>query len=195
MPYYRGAAAFVSSFKGYQLVRLADIERTDITEQQGNMNMNTVDTKPAWPVESTPNDRRPDQQSGPDQQINSDQYNWRVDLTDNTYRYDKRVELPALAERETPASATGNLQPIRALTHWMDEIHGKGGEATRGRQLADSPISHYNSWERVPTHPTYDTPSGVYDGGGASAPETPMETCEWRPGDGPAQVRHPGRGV
>jgi len=39
----------------------------------------------------------------------------------------------------------------------------------RRRRLADSPISYHNSWERVPKHPTWDTPSGAYDHGGTSA--------------------------
>jgi len=57
-----------------------------------------------------------------------------------------------------------------------------GGDAVRRPHLADNPISHHNSWERVPTHPTYDIPSGVYDGGGACVPETPMETSDEKTG-------------
>jgi len=85
-PYFQEAAAFVSTLNVYQHVRLADIERADITEQQGNNN--TGDTRPTWPIESTP-DHRPD-----------NQYHWQADLTDSTYRYDKLVEPPGLAGRE-----------------------------------------------------------------------------------------------
>jgi len=48
-----------------------------------------------------------------------------------------------------------------------------GGDALRGRQLADSPISHYNSWVRVPT------PSAA-DRGSVSTPTALMETWDER---------------
>jgi len=41
--------------------------------------------------------------------------------------------------------------------------------------------------ETVPTHPTFDTPSGVYDGGGASVPEALMETGDERERPGVVQ--------
>jgi len=63
-------------------------------------------------------------------------------------------------------TTAGKLQPVRTLTNWIDDIHGRGGDAVRRRRLADSPISHHNSWERVPTYPTCATPPGVYDSGG-----------------------------
>jgi len=55
-------------------------------------------------------------------------YNWRVDLTDNTYKYDRLVELAGPTDRpgrrDTPfkTTATLNLQPIRTLTYWVDDL-------------------------------------------------------------------------
>jgi len=173
----------MSRINTYHHVRLVEIERADLTEQQGNGGARgKADTMPTWPLESTPDDHRPNKQPGDTLKGAEGRYNWRADLANNTYRYDKLVEPRGLEGREKPTTITGNLQPIRALTHWINEIHGRGGDAARGRPLADSPISNHNSWERVPTHPTYDTPLGVYDGGGAYVPETPMETSEERPG-------------
>jgi len=118
-------------------------------------------------------------------------YNWRVDLTDNTYKYYRLVEPPGPTDRperrDTPfrTTTTLNLQPIRTLTCWVDEIPGSGGDvdtgkpsvrdATRLRGQADSPISHHNRWERATARPKCDIPSGVYDGCGERAPETPTE--------------------
>jgi len=76
---------------------------------------------------------------------------------------------------EGDKQVTTAVLPVRTLTHWNYEIHGRGRDAVRGRRLADSPISHHNNWEQVASQPTYDTPSGVYDGGGACVPETPAE--------------------
>jgi len=84
-------------------------------------------------------------------------FNWRVDLRDNTYKYERLVGPVGSAEqaggRDTPfrTTATLNLQPIRLLTRWSDEPLGnrggcdRGGPATREdtRLLgpADSPVS------------------------------------------------------
>jgi len=99
---------------------------------------------------------------------------WRTDLTDHTYRYDpiQWVER-AGSEGDDRATSAGSAKPERTLKHWINEIDGRGGDAVRHRRLADSPISHLNKWERVASPPTYDTPSGVYDGGGAGVLETP----------------------
>jgi len=138
-----------------------DLERAALTERQGNGGgTNKADVL---------------------QGDNTVRYNWRADLTDNTYKYDKLVEPLGPDRKDTPVTSTVNLQPIRALTSWIDEIHGKRGDAARGRHRADSPISHHNSWERVATHHTNDTPSGVYDGGVACVPETPTEKGNERP--------------
>jgi len=67
---------------------------------------------------------------------------------------------------------------MRTLTHWINDIHGRGRDIVPGHRHADSPISHHNTWERVPTHPTYDTSSGGHDGGGAGVPATPIERSE-----------------
>jgi len=118
-------------------------------------------------------------------------FDWRVDLKDNTYKYDRLVEPAGSAERarrrNTPfrTTATLNLQPIRILTRWPDESLGSGGgfdkgsqafrEDTRFRGQADSPIPYNNTWERAVAQPTCDTSSGVYNGGGERVPETPPE--------------------
>jgi len=50
MPGYEGAAACMSRINTYLNVRLADIERTDLTKQQGNGGgTGTTDTMPTWP--------------------------------------------------------------------------------------------------------------------------------------------------
>jgi len=41
------------------------------------------------------------------------------------YKYDKLVEPPGPDIRDMPVTSTVNLQPIRALTYWIDEIHGR----------------------------------------------------------------------
>jgi len=48
-------------------------------------------------------------------------------------------------ERDKQVTAAGRPQPMRTLTHCIDEIHDRGGDAVRLRQLADSPISHHNT--------------------------------------------------
>jgi len=82
-------------------------------------------------------------------------------------------EEPSYRPGGCPVRSAGSAKPERTLKHCINEIHGRGGNAVRHRRLTDSPISHLNTWERVASHPTYDTLSGVYDGGGAGVPETP----------------------
>jgi len=94
-------------------------------------------------------------------------YNRRADSTVQPDRADELVQPPE-PDGDKQVTTAGKQQPVRTLTNWINDIHGNGGDAVRRRQLADSPISHHNSWERVPTHPTCDPPSGVYDGGGTS---------------------------
>jgi len=59
-------------------------------------------------------------------------YNWRVDLTDNRYKYDRLLEPAGPTEgpgkRDTPfrITPTLNLQPIRTLTYWADKPPGSG---------------------------------------------------------------------
>jgi len=84
-------------------------------------------------MESTPDDHRHGKQPSDVLQGAAGRHNWRADLTDNTYRYDKLVEPPGPDVRDRPATPTVNLQPIRALTYWIDEIHGREGDAARGR--------------------------------------------------------------
>jgi len=80
--------------------------------------------------------------------------------------------------RLTQAPSVSPPPPMRSLTDWIDNIHGRGGDAVQRRRMADSPISHYNTWERVASHPTYDTQSGMFDGGGDSVLKTPPATSE-----------------
>jgi len=75
-------------------------------------------------------------------------YNWRVDLTDNTYKYDRLVE---------PAGPTS------------------GG--TRGERVYKIRTEKNDDASDV-AQSKGDTPSGVYDGGGERVPETPMETSD-----------------
>jgi len=75
---------------------------------------------------------------------------------EKTYTYDTAVAPPELATGRQPATLSGDIPSTRTLKDWIDDIHGRGGDALRGRQLADSPISHYNSWVRVPTPSTAD---------------------------------------
>jgi len=158
MPFYQGAGACMSGINTYCTVRLADIVGCDPIGQQGNGGATgTTETILVWPMQSTPDDRTTANRLC-DMQEAAGRHHWWADLTDNTYRYDTLVEPPGLDGRTPPATAASDLQPIRARPYWIDNIHGGGGD--------DSPISHCNSWKRVPTHPTFDTPSGVYDGGG-----------------------------
>jgi len=89
----------------------------------------------------------------------------------DTVGYDRRadelVQQPE-PDRDKQVTTAGKLQPVRTLSNCIDDIHGRGGDAVKRQRLADSPLSHHNSWERVPTHPTSDTPSGGYDSGGTS---------------------------
>jgi len=144
MPYYQGAAACMSRINTYYNVRLADIVGADPTEQQGTGGgTGTTDSMPVWPMESTPDDHTSDKQPSDTLQGAAGRYNWRADLTDNTYRYDTLVEPPGLDGREQPATATGDLPPKRALTHWIDDIHGRGGTSPEDGNwpTAPSPIT------------------------------------------------------
>jgi len=89
-------------------------------------------------------------------------------------RHDTSVEPPEPAAREQPATFSGDISSTRTLKDWINDIHGRGGDALRGRPLADSPISHHNSWVRVPTPGTFDLPSGVRDGEGEYVSEVRM---------------------
>jgi len=177
MPYYQGAAAFISKINMYQHVRLAELERADTIERQGKGG--GVVTSPTWPMESTIDMDTDEEPSDVPQRDNTAGYNWRADLTDNTYRFDKLVQHSG-PDGDKQVTTTGKLQPIQTLTHWINEIHGRGGDIVPGRRLADSPISHHNTWERVASHSTYDTPSGVYHGGGACVFETPTAKSNGR---------------
>jgi len=176
MPYNQRAAAFVSTLNINQHVRLADIVKADPIERQGKGGeVDTLVTSPTWPMETIDMDTDEKPSNMPPRDKTSG-YNWRADLTDSTYRYDQLVQPPGL-DSDKQVTTAGKLQPMHPLTHRIDEIHGRGGDSVRRLRLADSPISHHNTWEWVASHPTYDTPSGVYDGGGACVPESPAETC------------------
>jgi len=92
-----------------------------------------ADMLPTWPREATSDTHGPNEQPSDVtwlQGHNTVRYNWRGDLTTNTYKYEKLVEPPGPEKRDTPFTSTLNLQPIRALTYWIDEIHGRRGDAT-----------------------------------------------------------------
>jgi len=162
MPFYQGAASFVSTINIYRNVRLADIMRADPIEMTplGGGGYQ-VATSPTWPMESTIHMDTDEEPSVVPPRVDTAGYHLRSD----TSRDDTLVQPPG-PDSDKQVTTAGKLQPVRTLTNWIDDIHGRGGEAVRRRRLADSPISHHNSWERVPTHPTGDTLSGVYDGGG-----------------------------
>jgi len=125
-----------------------------------------------------------------------ERFDWQVDLRDNTYKYERLVEPVGSAEqaggRNSPfrTTATLNLQPMRLLTCWSDELIGSGGAFDRGRPAiredtqylgpADSPVSHNNLWDWAVTPPTGNTASSVYDGGRERLPETPQNGTEER---------------
>jgi len=149
------------------------------------------------PPGETPDAKGPDTQPSdvPTPQVDyPERFDWRVDLIDNTYKYERLVGLVGSAEqaggRDTPfrTTATLNLQPIRLLTHWSDEPLGSGGGFDRGSPVtreytrfsghADSPVFHNNYWDWAVTQPTGATVSSVYDGGGERVPETPQDVNE-----------------
>jgi len=118
-----------------------------------------------------------------------ERFDWRVELGDNTHRYERLVapEGPAEHTRRGPdtlfrTTVTLDLQPLRLLTCWSDELlssrggPSEGGKApredTRGREQTDSPVSHNNFWERAEVQPRGNS---VYDGGGPHVPKTPPE--------------------
>jgi len=124
------------------------------------------------PREATPDDGGPNAQPSDAPMLQGDntlRFDWRVDLRDNTYKYDRLLEPVGPAEqrlgRDTPfrTPATLNLQPIRLLRRWSDETLGSRGghdkesqaprERTPGRGQTDSPVSHRNSWNRVEVRP------------------------------------------
>jgi len=125
------------------------------------------------------------------QRDHPERLDWRVDLADNAYKYERLVEQGGSAEQTTEGNtsfrttATLNLQPIKLLTRWLDELPGSGGgfdressatwEHTRCLGSTDSPVSHHNSWNRAEVRPRCDTPASVYDGGGQRVPETPPD--------------------
>jgi len=92
---------------------------------------------------------------------------WRVDLRDNTYKYERLMEPEGPAEHtrgknpDTPfrTPITQDLKHIRLMTRWSDELLGgrwgldQGSSAlredTRWRGQDDSPVSHNNVWDRV----------------------------------------------
>jgi len=137
------------------------------------------------PLGETPDANGPDAQlrgASPPHGDQPERFDWRVDLRDSTYKYDRLVEPVGPAEqrvgRDTPfiTTATLNLQPIRLLRCWSDETLGSRGghdkesqaprESTPWRGQTDSPVSHHNSWDRAEVRPQCDTPVSVYDGGG-----------------------------
>jgi len=136
-----------------------------------------ADTHRESGAQPTPPGEMPDA-NGPDAQPSDvsppqgdylERFDWRVDLQDNTYKYERLVgpvgSAEQAGERDTPfrTTATLNLQPIRLLMRWLDDPSDnrggfdRGSTASRGdtRFLgqADSPISHTNLWEwaRDPT--------------------------------------------
>jgi len=161
----------------YMPVRLADIKRADPIEMTPpGGGGDRVGTSPIGPMESTIDMDTGEEPSDVPLRDKAAGPGWRTDLTDNTCRYDtlQRAQHSG-PEGDQQATTAGNAKLERTLKHWINDIHGRGGDAVSRRRLSDSPISHHNSWERVPTHPTWDTPSGVYDGGG-----TPEGTSDKR---------------
>jgi len=102
---------------------------------------------------------------------------WRVNLQDNSYKYDRLVE-PCWGESEGQAAT-------RDLRRWSDD---QPRESMPGRGLTDGPVSHNNLWDRKEVRPWCDIPVGagdsggkprcdtssrVYDGGSDRIPQTP----------------------
>jgi len=81
MPYYQGAAAFVSTLNIYQHVRLADIARADTIEMTPLGEGVVISL--TWPMESTIDMNTDKEPSDVPQRDNTAGYNWRTDLTDN----------------------------------------------------------------------------------------------------------------
>jgi len=124
-------------------------------------------------------------------------FDWQVNLRDNTYNYERLVETGGSVEhaggRNTSfkTTATLNLQPIRLLTRWSEELLGGRGGIDRGRPAtredtlylgpADSPLSHNSVRDRAVTQPKGDTASSVYDSGGERVPDTPQNVNDGKP--------------
>jgi len=160
------------------------------TESQGHSQRPSGKTAGANGLDEQPRDVPMPQGDDPTR------FNWRVDLRDNTYKYERLVWPVGSDEqaggKDTPhrTIATLNLQPIRLPTRWSDEPLSIGGGPDRGNPAirehtrymgpADSPVSHHNIWDRAVTQLMGYTASSVYDGGGERVPETPQDIHEGR---------------
>jgi len=121
---------------------------------------------------------------------NTARFDWRVDLKDNNYKYDRLVEpMGHTQERgggrtSHKTTATLNLQLIRLLRCWSDDTIDRPShtprESTPWRGQTDSPVLHHNLWDKEGVRPQCDTPVTVYDGGGSSIPKTPPHLNDQR---------------
>jgi len=150
-------------------------ERADLTERQGNGgSTDEPDTSSTGPREAKSDTQGPNEQLRDVTLLQGDNtamFDWRVDLQDNNYKYDRLVEPVGHTEqrggRRTPHSTTAtlNLQPIRLLRCWSDDGIDRPSqtprESTPWRGKTDSPVSHHNLWNREGCDPSV-TPRSLY---------------------------------
>jgi len=100
----------INIYKYVRLVELEEHERADLTERQGNGgSTDEPDPSSAGPREAKSNSQGPNEQPRDVtvlQRNNAAKFDWRVDLKDNHYRYDRLVE-PV----QTPNREGGDIQP------------------------------------------------------------------------------------
>jgi len=141
----------------YKYVRIVDLEEPasdDLTERQdegGSTNKHyTVLSERSSDTQGL-NEQPRDVTVG---QEDTARFDWRVDLKDNSYKYDSLVE-PCLVESERQAAT-------RDLRCWSDDDRAAPGqtprESTPWRGRIDCPVSHHNLWDREEVQLQCDTP-------------------------------------
>jgi len=160
----------INTYKYVRIVELEEQKSTDLTERQGNRgSTNEPDASLTVLREGRSDTQGPNEQPRDVTLLQGDtaRFEWRVDLKDNSYKYDSLVKPVGHTEqREGRHTATRNLRC------WSDDdIDGPGQtprESTPWRGLTDSPVSQHNLWYSKEVRQQCDTPVGAYDGGANS---------------------------
>jgi len=147
----------LSRINTYKFVRLADLEeheRTDMTECQGEgRGTNEPDPSSTGLSEAKLNTQLPNEQPRDVTSLQGEspvKFDWRVDLKDNSYRYDSLVEPVGHTEQQGRRhTATQNLRcwsdvGIDKTRPDQSRPDQTPRESTPWRGITDSPVSHHN---------------------------------------------------
>jgi len=152
----------------YKYVRIGDLERLELNERHEKRRELSATACTVWDEGNcdTQGLRAQFRDVALPEEDCMVKYDWRVDLKDSSYRYDRLVE---------PVGHTGQhegqtLTMVRMdLRRWSED---QPRANTSGGERADSPVSHNNLWDREEVRSRCDTQGAAGNSGGTTRCDT-----------------------